>query len=79
MGQFVFIIGLVITFVLYALKVRAALIISILATTIIAIVTGVQPVDTSNLVVDAELLDARPRPAGSRSRSSPSSASSRPS
>jgi AGZA family xanthine/uracil permease-like MFS transporter len=51
MGQFVFIIGLVITFVLYALKVRAALIISIIATTIIAILTGVQSVDLSNLVV----------------------------
>jgi len=49
-GQFVFIIGLVITFALYALKVRAALIISIIATTIIAIVTGVQPIDTSHLV-----------------------------
>jgi AGZA family xanthine/uracil permease-like MFS transporter len=51
MGQFVLIIGLVITFVLYALKVRAALIISIIATTIIAILTGVQSVDLSNLVV----------------------------
>ena len=49
-GQFVFILGLVITFVLYALKIRAALIISILATTVIAIVTGVQTIDTSNLV-----------------------------
>ena len=51
MGQLVFIIGLVITFVLYALKIRAALIISIIATTVIAMITGVQPVDTSNLVV----------------------------
>jgi AGZA family xanthine/uracil permease-like MFS transporter len=51
MGQFVFIIGLVITFVLYALKVRAALIISIVVTTIVAIVTGVQPIDTTHLVV----------------------------
>jgi len=50
MGQFVFIIGLVITFALYALKIRAALIISIIVTTIIAIVTGVQPIDTSHLV-----------------------------
>jgi AGZA family xanthine/uracil permease-like MFS transporter len=49
-GQFVFILGLVITFVLYALKIRAALIISILVTTIIAILTGVQKVDTSTLV-----------------------------
>ncbi|HEY5519853.1 MAG TPA: NCS2 family permease [Candidatus Limnocylindrales bacterium] len=50
MGQLVFIIGLVITFALYALKVRAALIISIVITTIVAIITGVQPVDTSHLV-----------------------------
>jgi AGZA family xanthine/uracil permease-like MFS transporter len=49
-GQFVFILGLVITFVLYALKIRAALIISILATTVIAILAGVQTIDTSNLV-----------------------------
>src|SRR5689334_8064454 len=51
MGQFVFIIGLVITFALYALKVRAALIISIIATTIIAIITGVQSVDLTKLVI----------------------------
>lgn len=50
MGQLVFIIGLVITFGLYALKVRAALIISIIATTIIAILTGVQ---STNLVFHA--------------------------
>src|SRR4029079_16974148 len=49
-GQFVFILGLIITFVLYALKIRAALIISILATTVIAILTGVQTIDTTNLV-----------------------------
>ena len=47
MGQFVFILGLVITFTLYALKIRAALIISIFVTTIIAILTGVQ---STNLV-----------------------------
>ena len=40
-GQFVFLAGLLITFVLYALKIRAALIISILLTTILALVTGV--------------------------------------
>ncbi|MEA2611491.1 MAG: adenine/guanine/hypoxanthine permease [Chloroflexota bacterium] len=45
LGQLVFIIGLVITFGLYALKIRAALIISIIATTIIAIHVGVQKVD----------------------------------
>jgi adenine/guanine/hypoxanthine permease len=47
--QFVFLIGLAITFILFARKIRAALIISIVVTTIIAIVAGVQPVDTSKL------------------------------
>jgi len=45
--QFVFLIGLVITFALYALKIRAALVISILVTTAIAIVTGVAPLPQS--------------------------------
>ena len=49
-GQFVFLLGLAITFILYARGIRAALIISILVTTIIAIVAGVQKVDTSTLV-----------------------------
>jgi len=40
-GQFVFLLGLLITFALYVLKIRAALIISIFATTIIALVAGV--------------------------------------
>jgi AGZA family xanthine/uracil permease-like MFS transporter len=40
-GQLVFILGLAITFALYALKVRAALIISIVVTTIIALALGV--------------------------------------
>ena len=40
-AQFVFIIGLVITFVLYVMKIRAALILSIVATTIIALLLGV--------------------------------------
>jgi AGZA family xanthine/uracil permease-like MFS transporter len=48
-AQFVFILGLAITFVLYALRIRAALIVSILVTTVIAILVGVQKVDT-NLV-----------------------------
>ena len=39
-----------ITFALYALKFRASLIISILVTSIVAIVVGVQKVDTTNLV-----------------------------
>ncbi|HYL39675.1 MAG TPA: NCS2 family permease [Candidatus Binatus sp.] len=49
-GQFVFLLGIAITFILWALRVRAALVISILATTVIAIVAGVQKVDTSTLV-----------------------------
>jgi AGZA family xanthine/uracil permease-like MFS transporter len=48
-GQFVFLLGLAITIILYARKIRAALIISILVTTVIAILAGVQKVDT-NLV-----------------------------
>jgi AGZA family xanthine/uracil permease-like MFS transporter len=49
-GQFVFLLGLAITFILFARRVRAALIISIIATTIIAILVGVQKIDTSSLV-----------------------------
>ncbi len=45
--QFVFIIGLFITLALYIRKVRGALIISIIATTVIAIVGGVQPLPSS--------------------------------
>jgi AGZA family xanthine/uracil permease-like MFS transporter len=48
-GQFVFLLGLAITIILYARKIRAALIISILVTTVIAILAGVQKIDT-NLV-----------------------------
>ncbi len=49
--QFVFLIGLVITFVLYAMKIRAALIISILATTVIAFLFGVTSIpDTFSAV-----------------------------
>jgi len=40
-AQFVFLIGLALTVVLYALKIRAALIISILVTTLIALAAGV--------------------------------------
>jgi adenine/guanine/hypoxanthine permease len=43
-GQFVFLIGLAITFILYARKIRAALIISILVTTIVALLFGVSKV-----------------------------------
>jgi len=49
-GQFVFLLGLAVTFILYARKIKAALIISILVTTVVAILAGVQKVDTSNLV-----------------------------
>ena len=41
-AHFVFLVGLLITFALWALKVRGALIISIATTTVLAIVTGVQ-------------------------------------
>ena len=51
-GQLVFLIGLGITFALYALKIRAALVISILVTTILAIATGVTSVPpVSQLIV----------------------------
>ncbi|HET7029690.1 MAG TPA: NCS2 family permease [Candidatus Limnocylindrales bacterium] len=48
-AQFVFVLGLVLTFVLYARGIKAALIISIVGTTIIAMAAGVQPV-SSDLV-----------------------------
>ncbi len=50
-AQFVFLIGLVITIVLYVMKVRAALIISILATTIIALLWGVAKIPADFSVV----------------------------
>jgi adenine/guanine/hypoxanthine permease len=43
-GQFVFIVGLFITIALWVLKVRAALIISILVTTVISLVAGVSTI-----------------------------------
>jgi adenine/guanine/hypoxanthine permease len=46
-GQFVFLLGLAITFILYARGIQAALIISIVATTIVAIAVGVQKVDAT--------------------------------
>lgn len=45
-GQYVFILGLAITFGLWLLKVRAALIISIVVTTIVALIAGVSSVPT---------------------------------
>ncbi len=50
-AQGVFLLGLAITFVLYAMKIRAALIISILVTTVIAIVTGVQAVPPADKLI----------------------------
>ena len=41
-ANFVFLLGLAITIALYVMKIRAALIISIIVTTIIALLTGVQ-------------------------------------
>jgi AGZA family xanthine/uracil permease-like MFS transporter len=49
-AQFVFLLGLLITVSLYVLKIRAALIISILVTTIIALIAGVTTVP-ANLTV----------------------------
>ena len=49
-AQFVFLLGLLITIALYVLKVRAALIISILVTTIVALIAGVTKVP-ANLTV----------------------------
>jgi adenine/guanine/hypoxanthine permease len=43
-GQFVFLLGLAITIALFVMKIRAALIISIAITTVVAIVVGVQPI-----------------------------------
>ena len=50
-GQLVFIVGILITFALYALKIRAALIISILVTTVIALVAGVTSIPSSGLAI----------------------------
>ena len=46
-SQFVFLLGLLITFSLFVLKIRAALVISILVTTIVALVAGVAKVPDS--------------------------------
>jgi len=46
-AQFVFLLGLLITFSLFVLKIRAALVISILVTTIVALVAGVAKVPDS--------------------------------
>ena len=46
-GAFVFFLGLIITIALFARRVPAALLISILITTVIAIVVGVQPLPTT--------------------------------
>ncbi|MGZ8514434.1 MAG: NCS2 family permease [Candidatus Limnocylindrales bacterium] len=46
-ANFVFLLGLAITIALYVMKIRAALIISIFVTTVIAIVTGVQAIPSN--------------------------------
>jgi AGZA family xanthine/uracil permease-like MFS transporter len=46
-ADFVFWVGLILTIVLWVLKVKAALVISILVTTVLAIVTGVQTLPTT--------------------------------
>jgi AGZA family xanthine/uracil permease-like MFS transporter len=50
-AQFVFLLGLLITISLYVLKVRAALIISIAVTTIVALLAGVTKIPDAGLVV----------------------------
>jgi AGZA family xanthine/uracil permease-like MFS transporter len=50
-GQFVFLFGLLITFAMYVRKVRAALIISIFVTTIVALLTGVATVPAGGFTV----------------------------
>jgi adenine/guanine/hypoxanthine permease len=50
-AQFVFIIGLFITFGLYAMKLRGALIISIIVTSVIAFVAGVTSVPSTGLTL----------------------------
>lgn len=46
-AQWVFLIGLLITFVLYVMKIKAALVISILVTTVIALLMGVATIPAS--------------------------------
>jgi AGZA family xanthine/uracil permease-like MFS transporter len=50
-SQGVFLLGLLITFVLYAMHFRGALIVSILVTTVVAIITGVQGVPAADKLV----------------------------
>lgn len=50
-AQFVFLLGLLITISLYVLKVRAALIISIFLTTVVALLVGVAKIPDSGLTV----------------------------
>ena len=50
-SQGVFLLGLAITFILYAMKIKAALIISILVTTVVAIVTGVSSVPPADQLI----------------------------
>ena len=50
-AQGVFLLGLAITFILYAMKIKAALIISILVTTVVAILTGVSSVPPADKLI----------------------------
>ena len=50
-AQFVFLLGLLITVSLYVLKIRAALIISILVTTVVALIAGVTKLPDNGLAV----------------------------
>jgi adenine/guanine/hypoxanthine permease len=50
-AQAVFLLGLAITFILYAMKIRAALIISILVTTVVAILAGVTTIPAADKLI----------------------------
>ncbi|MGD0019374.1 MAG: NCS2 family permease [Candidatus Limnocylindrales bacterium] len=50
-AQFVFLLGLLITISLYVLKIRAALVISILVTTVVALIAGVTKIPDNGLTV----------------------------
>ena len=59
-GQFVFIIGLAITFALYVMKIRAALLISIFATTIVGLVPKLLGLDAVTVVPELKDLSLTP-------------------
>jgi AGZA family xanthine/uracil permease-like MFS transporter len=59
-AQFVFLIGLIVTIALYVLKIRAALIISILVTTVIALIPGAIGLDKVTTLPTAEAFSFAP-------------------